>query len=402
MAGETRTVALYGGKGEVTVSLEDYDWVVKCTWYLNDYARDGQYRKLHIIIMGERPADIPADYVIDHADRNKLNNARGNLRWVSQQFNTWNVAIGADSFKGVSWDKSRNKWFARLCGTYLGRFADKKHAARAVARAAVEKWPLWAPTSDLLVGPGLLSKEEMDEICAEVPQVKILQTRELPKGVLLKGSRYCIRFRSKQLHGSYGTAEEAFEALTDHARKVEEQEEREHLSKPILRNQDGHAIIPLGGQKGKGLFTSVPDNLWHSLMKAKWSVDGEYARGRWQGETKMLHSVVFALSNPNYDRSLSIDHRIPENKLDNRLENLRVATPPLQSHNKCKKVGTSSHYIGVTRTKCGTWHATIRFHRKQYHLGTYKIEHDAARARNAKAVELFGDDATVQVIQDED
>lgn len=209
MAGETRTVELYNGKGETTVSAEDYDWVVKQTWYLGEYyAKNSKAEKLHILIMGDRPADTPADYVIDHADRNKLNNARTNLRFVSQQFNAWNIAIKEGCFKGVSFCNTRNKWVASFCGQRLGRYIEKKDAARVVAKAAVTKWPLWALDSDLLVGPGLFSKEEMAEIYSEIPAVKVIKTRELPKGVHMDGQRYRIPFRSKSL-GRYDTQEEA-------------------------------------------------------------------------------------------------------------------------------------------------------------------------------------------------
>jgi hypothetical protein len=33
------------------------------------------------------PCDVPEDWVIDHKNRNKLDNTRENLRWVSRSFN---------------------------------------------------------------------------------------------------------------------------------------------------------------------------------------------------------------------------------------------------------------------------------------------------------------------------
>lgn len=54
----------------------------------------GKYEDFAFVKVG--PAHVPEDWVIDHADRNRLNNTRGNLRWVSRSFNAWNcVHMGA-------------------------------------------------------------------------------------------------------------------------------------------------------------------------------------------------------------------------------------------------------------------------------------------------------------------
>lgn len=67
---------------------------------------------------------------------------------------------------------------------------------------------------------------------------------------------------------------------------------------------------------------------------------------------------------------------------------------------KPKRVKTSQ-YIGVSQDKYG-WRATLKHKKVVYDLGRkFKTEHDAARARNAEALELLGDDAKLQVILDE-
>jgi transposase-like protein len=54
---------------------------------------------------------------VDHIDNNKTNNCLFNLRWVSQQQNTFNRLMSkrnTSGIKGVSWCKRSNKWLAQI------------------------------------------------------------------------------------------------------------------------------------------------------------------------------------------------------------------------------------------------------------------------------------------------
>ncbi len=74
-----------------------------------------------------------ADYV-DHIDQDKLNNRPDNLRDVSITTNNHNTGLQSNNtsgVKGVTWDKSRNKWKAHFQenGKVLTRrFVDKADA----------------------------------------------------------------------------------------------------------------------------------------------------------------------------------------------------------------------------------------------------------------------------------
>lgn len=75
---------------------------------------------------------------------------------------------------------------------------------------------------------------------------------------------------------------------------------------------------------------------------------------------------------------------------DNRLVNLRLATPAQNSHNQRKRPGLSSQYKGVT--KAGKkWKAYIDVDGKKLSLGRYLTEVDAAKAYDAKAREVRGE-----------
>ena len=83
--------------------------------------------------------------IIDHIDNNKLNNNFENLRWCEHYQNSSNLPIpknNTSGFKGVSLDKSSNKWRAeiisknsRIC---LGYYATKEEAIEARVLKAFE------------------------------------------------------------------------------------------------------------------------------------------------------------------------------------------------------------------------------------------------------------------------
>jgi hypothetical protein len=55
--------------------------------------------------------------LIDHIDRNRLNNNIDNLRWVTHAENNFNHSMHSNNtsgYNGVSWDKNSNKWISQI------------------------------------------------------------------------------------------------------------------------------------------------------------------------------------------------------------------------------------------------------------------------------------------------
>jgi hypothetical protein len=91
-----------------------------------------------------------------------------------------------------------------------------------------------------------------------------------------------------------------------------------------------------------------------------------------------------------------VDH-INGNGLDNRRVNLRFVTRAQNNMNKAKYKHSKSPYKGVT--KYGeAWKAAIYFEKKRIHLGVFDNAEDAGKAYNAKAKELFGEHARLNII----
>jgi hypothetical protein len=91
---------------------------------------------------------------------------------------------------------------------------------------------------------------------------------------------------------------------------------------------------------------------------------------------------------------IKIDHK-NGNGLDNRKENLRMASTAENARNLNKKSSNNtSGYRGVSfskRHKNKPWMGRIKFNGKLIHLGYFFTAEEAAKAFDKKAVELFGE-----------
>jgi AP2 domain len=81
--------------------------------------------------------------MVDHASRETTDNRKIELRAATASLNAANSKLrdnNSSGHKGVCWDKSRNKWQARITVNYrfifLGRYARREDAAAAYAAAA--------------------------------------------------------------------------------------------------------------------------------------------------------------------------------------------------------------------------------------------------------------------------
>lgn len=99
-----------------------------------------------------------------------------------------------------------------------------------------------------------------------------------------------------------------------------------------------------------------------------------------------MHDIIFGEKAP---KGYVIDHDNSDG-LDNRRENLRLATFSENSHNRVKPEGCSSIYSGVSLVK-GKWRAAIAFKGETYNLGKYDNEEDAAKIRDVYAVHFYKD-----------
>lgn len=133
---------------EVEIDRADWPLVQPYKWYLrHGYASTTTHRKgcsrtdknrninmpMTFVLLGR----TPLGFVVDHIDRNRLNNRRSNLRWVTEIQNRWNTGtrrLAASTYKGVCQDGHR--WCARIQGKHLGSFDSEREAALAYDKGA--------------------------------------------------------------------------------------------------------------------------------------------------------------------------------------------------------------------------------------------------------------------------
>lgn len=111
--------------------------------------------------------------------------------------------------------------------------------------------------------------------------------------------------------------------------------------------------------------------------------------------TIRMHRLIM-----NAPSGVEVDHR-NHNGLDNRKENLRLATDLQNARNKRKSHSYfTSRFKGVHRTERGYWKSGIRVNGTQINIGTFDDELLAAAAYNFKAKELFGEFACLNQVDD--
>jgi len=132
------------------------------------------------------------------------------------------------------------------------------------------------------------------------------------------------------------------------------------------------------------------------------SMGKDYMRVGYKGSTAIfIHKIVWELHHGPVPYGMRIDH-INRDKLDNRIENLRLATAAQNSHNS-RQAGGSSKYKGVYKAGWdeNKWFAKMTFGGKQMYFGTYSTEEDAARAINKAYLEYHGEYANLNEFEKE-
>lgn len=145
-----KEIALTNSDKKVSVDADNFERLSKYKWHLcaNGYpcrsiyessTQKTKHSTMHREIMAAQKGEQ-----VDHIDRNRLNNTRGNLRICNSSENGCNTGKrreGDSEYKGIHLDKRRKKWRAEIQfenNVYnIGSYADEAEAARARDGAAL-------------------------------------------------------------------------------------------------------------------------------------------------------------------------------------------------------------------------------------------------------------------------
>jgi hypothetical protein len=147
---EFRRIKLVGG-GYAKVDAEDYEKLCGYVWYIKE-GRNTSYAlrlnpaggKPKIISMHREIMQAGCGTIVDHINREGLDNRKENLQFVTRSQNAMNYVKKAradgSKYRGVCKDKKRGKWRAYIhCDLkprHLGYFASEIEAGKAYDEAA--------------------------------------------------------------------------------------------------------------------------------------------------------------------------------------------------------------------------------------------------------------------------
>lgn len=156
----------------------------------------------------------------------------------------------------------------------------------------------------------------------------------------------------------------------------------------ILEN--GIAKIPLGINAKDGYI--ITDKKFAYLDKYKWNLG---KRGYATTGKENFHHLVIGKPPKN----MVVDH-INRNRLDCRLENLRIVSYQVNAQNISPQKNNTSGYKGVWfRKDTNKWVANIKVNYKKINLGCFIDKIDAAKAYNQAAIKYFGSNAVLNEVE---
>jgi hypothetical protein len=366
---------------KILVSEEDFKELNKFKWYLrNNYVCckiNNKMWSMHRYIMIKiLNSNITSKIPIDHINNIRYDNRRINLRISTHSENSRNKNKKENStsqYIGVSYYKKTGIWKMSIkipnSKPFMAYYKNEHWAGYHYNLCCIQ---YKFNTAKL----NIISNEKIEGFEFYVKR----KSKQVSKNIIFT-NRYELRLYSKYI-GSYLTLEEA-ERVRDLKKEENEKIKKDIINNtPITYNKDGECIMEIFDKyKNKKCETLIDEIIYYDLMKINWYCDEDgYIKNN---KNTRLHRYIL-----NYTGKHVVDH-IDNNKLNNKLSNLRICTAKQNSMNKSSSKNSSSKYVGVSYNKLSNkWMAYIIIDGFNKYLGLYITELEACIARD-KATKLY-------------
>lgn len=384
--------------GIALVSLKDFDLVSHFCWHKipSGYATgsvNGKMVRLHRFIM-----DAKKDQVVDHINRNKLDNRRENLRICTQLQNSQNKSISknkSSKYRGVFYIKSNKKYRASFTYNkkyiHIGEFITEIEAAMAFDKYIV---------NEKLIGIELnFPDKKNDYIDNEYGTKKrnfsskyigVIYDKQRSKykaSIWQKHKCMTICFSNDELECAKAYDKYIVENNIPHKKLNFSDNYPNYIKNSIIKtkyeNINDNAIrliIP----NHEELIVIIDKNDYDKVKNYAWTInDKKYIGAKINGSSKKLHRFLMDSIDPNE----YIDH-IDSNKYNNQKNNLRRSNAIKNAQNKSKTKNASSKFYGVIYYKQNnTWSSQV----SKKKIGYDKNEIYAARRRDIYIFNNYSD-----------
>ena len=131
---------------KVDINIVDNIKNIKWRWDKDKRVYNDSAGHMHRYIYTLTYGDIPDDIVIDHKDRDPLNNTIDNLRLATPAQNAQNRSIRKDNKTGVSnVYKDKNKYVVKFKGVKYGRYDTLEEAKEVARRVSIDLYGEYSP-----------------------------------------------------------------------------------------------------------------------------------------------------------------------------------------------------------------------------------------------------------------
>ena len=381
---------------KVKVDDEDFDKVnqFKWTFHPSGYVRSNKNVMMHHLIIGNKSSE---GLVVDHINQDKLDNRKENLRHATKSQNSQNTKRKNKlGYTGIFKNKS-NKYVASirdLKNEKIYRCKPKETPEEAGKQYDILAFNICGKNA---LTNGLITFDEALKIDIQ-DIISKTRDRDLPKYIFKYKSYYYVKgnYKTFFFRKRTQTLEQALiilDEINEQIYRIKCKEEEDLQNLPITKDEYGCYILT-----NKNIKIYVDEKYWHSLIKFTWDLNADgYAYTTVKTQKFTMHRLIMEnFENMKIGNNV-VDH-INHKRIDNRVENLRIVSHSENNQNRKKKQGTLSKYIGVEPSG-GKWCSSITYQKKKYHLGSYQTQEEAAEVYNKKALELYGEQAKINIIK---